>query len=387
MRIASFPLRSRKIAVALALLCTSTAVVADQPAIPALSAVAGHAAMEHIAPWHSRFGRTRPVIAVIGNNSGTELVDFVIPYGVLMASGAADVITVATHDGALTMRPALRLQAQATARDFNARYPDGADYVIVPAMVDRNDPVLLGWIAGQSRRGATTVSICDGALVVANAGVSEGHVATAHWATESLRMQQYPGTHWVKNTRYVADGRVVSSAGISAAMPTSLALVEAIAGRARAAAVASELGVADWGTQHDSDAFQPRLGVNIGGFAATNVTNHWFHSMQHIGVPVTAGVDEIALAITADAYSRTGRSHAVALAESKAPVTTRHGLVLLPDRMRDDTAPALDAVLPALQPEPSARVFDTVLASIADRYGRNTAFGVALDFEYPGFQH
>ncbi len=382
----SFPFRSRCLAAALALLCTSTALAADPPAIPALSTVAGHAAMEHIAPWRSRFGRTRPVIAVIGNNSGTELVDFVIPYSVLVASNAADVITVATHAGPLTMRPALKLQAQTTARDFNTRYPDGADYVIVPAMVDREDPILLDWIAAQSRLGATTVSICDGARVVANAGVSNGHVATAHWATESLRTQQYPGTHWVKDTRYVADGRVVSSAGISAAMPTALALVEAIAGHARASALANELGVADWSTQHDSDAFQPRLGVNIGGFAATNYTNHWFHSMQHIGVPVAAGVDEIALAITADAYSRTGRSHAHALAASNDPVTTRHGLVLLPDRVTGDKAP-MDVVLPALQPAPSAQVFDTVLASIATRYGRNTAYGVALDFEYPGFQH
>jgi len=366
---------------ALALLSTSTVVATDRPLVPSMSAVVGHASMERIAPWRSRFGRNRPVIAIVGNNSGTELVDFVIPYGVLMASDAADVITVATQPGPITMRPALTLQPMTDTHDFNARYPDGADYVIVPAVVDRQDPRLLGWIAGQYRRGATIVSICDGALVVANAGVSKDHVATAHWATESLRAQTYPDTHWVKNVRYVADGRVVSSAGISAAMPTSLALVEAIAGHARAAAVAKELGVADWGTQHDSDAFQPRFGTNLTAFAATNYTNHWFHSMQRIGVPVTSGVDEIALAVTADAYSRTGRSQAYALAASKDPVKTRHGLVLLPDRVLDDPTP-LDDVLPAMQAAPSAHVFDTVLASIADRYGRKTAYGVALDFEY-----
>ena len=82
----------------------------------------------------------------------------------------------------------------------------------------------------------------------------------------------------------------------------------------------------------------------------------------------------------------TGRSQAHALAASGDPVTTRHGLVLLPDRVIGDKAP-LDAVLPALQQAPSARAFDMVLASIAARYGRNTAFGVALDFEYPGVQH
>ena len=378
------PFTRRHLAAAIMLLFTSTVVAADRPAVPALSAVAGHAALDHIAPWRSRFGRTRPLVAIIGNNSGTELVDFVVPYGVLMASDAADVVTVAAHPGPLTMRPALRLQAQATSHDFDARHPDGADYVIVPAVVDRDDPVLLGWIAAQYRRGASVVSICDGALVVANAGVSNGHFATAHWATEALRARQYPDTHWVKDVRYVADDRVVSSAGISAAMPTSLALVEAIAGRERAAAVASALGIADWGTQHDSDAFQPRFGVNLGAFAATNYGNHWLHAMQRVGVPVAPGMDEIALAITADAYSRTGRSHAYAVSASSQPIATRHGLVLLPDRAAGD-AEAVDVMLPALQAAPSARTFDTVLASIAARYGRNTAYGVALDFEYPGF--
>ena len=372
---------------ALALSCgpATVASAADRAPVPALSSVVGHAAMERIAPWHSRFGRARPLVAVVGNNSGTELVDFVVPYGVLVASDAADVATVATHPGPMTMRPALQLQAQFTTHDFDTRHPDGADYVIVPAVVDRNDPLLLGWIAAQYRRGASIVSICDGALVVANAGVSNGHVATAHWATESLRAQQYPDTYWVKDARYVADGRVVSSAGISAAMPTALALVEAIAGHARAAAVAAELGVAEWSTRHDSDAFQPRLGVNLEAFAATNYTNHWFHAMQRVGVPIVAGMDEIALAITADAYSRTGRSRAYALAASRDAVTTRHGLVVLPDRVSSDVS-TLDVVLPPLKPAPSAQVLDTVLASISTRYGRNTAYGVALDFEYPGFQ-
>jgi len=374
----------RPLVAALALAVLPGAALAATPAIPALSTLPSHAPLDHIAPWHNHFGRTRPVVAIIGHNSGTELVDFVVPYGVLMTADVADVVTLAAHPGPLAMRPALHLQAQATTREFDARFPDGADYVIVPAVVDRDDPLLLGWIAAQYRRGASIVSICDGALVVANAGVSTGHVATAHWATETLRAERYPGVQWVKDVRYVADGRVISSAGISAAMPTSLALVEAIAGHARADAVARELGVADWGTRHDSDAFQPRFGTNLSAFAATNYTNHWLHAMQQVGIPVAPGIDEIALAITADGYSRTGRSHAEAVAAAPGPVTTRHGLVLLPERVTGDAA-TLDVVLPALPPAPSARAFDTVLAAIADRYGRNTAYGVALDFEYPGF--
>jgi hypothetical protein len=101
-------------------------------------------------------------------------------------------------------------------------------------------------------------------------------------------------------------------------------------------------------------------------------------------VPVAAGVDEIALAVTADAYSRTGRSHALSLAASGEPMATRHGLVLVPDRVVGGPDP-VDTVLPGFEGTPSAQTFDTVLAAIATRYGRATAYGVALDFEYPGF--
>lgn len=384
--------RSLLVAAVAALLApaVSTAFAADLPAssptrIDATAAVAVASQAGKIAPYHARFGRTQPVIAIIGENSGTELTDYVIPYGVLQQAGVATTITLATQPGPITMRPALRIQPDATVAEFDANYPEGADYVIVPAVVRRNDPALLTWIAAQGAKGGTIVSICDGALVVANTGLLKGHRATAHWATQALRTKAYPDVHWVKNVRYVADGRIVSSAGISASMPVSIALVEAIAGHEQAAALANELGVSDWSTAHNSDVFRPRFGVNLMAFVHTTYSNAHLHPMQSFGVPVAAGVDEIALAITADAYSRTGRSHAYALSASDAPLQTRHGLTVLPDRIVGGANP-VDRVLPAFDATPSARVLDKALAGIAQRFGRSTAYGVALDFEYPDFR-
>lgn len=384
-----FPGRSILAAAVAALVIStaSTAVAATQASTASTGGIEPSDVTLHsekIAPYHPRFGRTRPVIAIIGENSGTELTDYVIPYGVLAQSGVAETIALATRPGAIVMRPALRIQPQATIAQFDARFPDGADYIIVPAVAHRDDPALLTWISGQAAKGGTLVSICDGALVVANTGLMKGHRATAHWATQGLRAETYPDTHWVKNIRYVADGNIVSSAGISASMPISIALVEAIGGHDRAAALASELGVTDWGTAHNSDAFLPRFGVNLMAFIRTTYTNAHFHGMQSIGVPITPGIDEIALAFTSDAYSRTGRSHAYALAASDAPVQTRNGLTLLPDRTTNGSNP-VDRTLPAFDNAPPARSLDKALAGIAKAYGRSTAYGVALDFEYSGF--
>ncbi|MBL8200407.1 MAG: DJ-1/PfpI family protein [Chromatiales bacterium] len=332
---------------------------------------------EHIDAHDARFGRARPVVAVVGENAGTELADFVIPYGILSRSGAAEVLAVATQPGPMQMRPALRLQPDLTLASFDERFPDGADYVIVPAVMttEKKPSALVEWIRNQSTKGASIVSICDGALTVAEAGVFKGRRATGHWATYSRRKRDYPDTQWLENTRYVADGKALSSAGVTAAIPLSLALVEAIAGTERAMTVARDLGLSDWNNAHDSDQFH--LGPGVYLIAIRN----WLLPRQEIGLPVTEGMDEIALALTADAFSRTYRSRAYTVAEFAGPVRTRAGLALLPDRVKGDDA------LPRYLREPfegrSTQALDAALTDIAALYGRSTANFVGLQLEYP----
>jgi transcriptional regulator GlxA family with amidase domain len=329
----------------------------------------------------------KPLIAVVGFNGGTELTDFAIPYGVLARSGVAQVLTVSTQAGPLTMRPALRIQPDASIADFDLRFPAGADYVIVPAVTQPNDTTLVAWVASQAEKGATIVSICDGALVAANAGVFKGRRATAHWATSDYRKQHYPDTEWLSNVRYVIDGKVISSAGVSAAMPTALAVVEAIAGHERAAGLAREIGVSDWSTAHNSDVFQPRLGVNLGAYI-TGYTNQWFHTPDRVGISVAPGMDEITLAFTADAWARSKRSQVYAIAASTAPLQTRSGLTILPDYAQHAAgAPPLLPAPPAADSTAlPAQALDRALEGLAQRYGHRTAFLVALEFEYPSYR-
>jgi hypothetical protein len=52
----------------------------------------------------------------------------------------------------MKMRPALQIQANATVQQFDQRYPQGADYVVVPAVVNSSDPALLSWINTKLRK-------------------------------------------------------------------------------------------------------------------------------------------------------------------------------------------------------------------------------------------
>lgn len=327
----------------------------------------------NIPPYVSTSGRSRPVVAVVAENTFTELTDYVVPYGVLKESGVADVFALATQSGPIQMFPALRIRPQSTITEFDVRFPDGADYVIVPAVHHTEDPTLLKWLAAQAAKGATIVGVCDGVWVLAHAGLLKGHKAVGHWYSFDDLAKTFPETTWVRDLRYLADGKIITTTGVTASIPVSLALVEAIGGRARAASVAQAMGVEDWSAAHRSDKFKLRAPHMY--TAATNWIAFWSH--EEIGIPVSAGINEVTLALRADAYARTYRSEVVAISPSSDEVRTRGGLFILPDNPQ-----APDRILETLEDINSIAALNMALRDIAERYGQATADFVALQLEY-----
>ena len=322
--------------------------------------------------------RARPAIAVVAQNAGTETTDFLVPWAVLTQSGAAEVLAVAAEAKPIRLTPALTVEPQLTLAGFDARFPDGADYVVVPKLEDAGDPVLVAWIRGQAARGATIVGVCSGVKTLSAAGLLTGRRATGHWRDVDGLRKDNPTMQWVRDRRYVADRGVVTTTGVSASLPVSLALIDAFAGRQRAQAVADDLGAGDWGAAHDSAAF--RL---YRGSLRTALANRYLERPAELrAVPVHEGVDEVALAFAADAWSRTFRSVALTAAATAEPVTMRRGLVLRPDLVASALPePVLRS--PAMPLARPAQALPAALEAISLRYGAATADFVALQLELP----
>ena len=331
---------------------------------------------DRIATYHPRFGRKRPVVAVVASNAFTEITDFMIPFGTLSRSGVADVMGVSTGPGIVEMPP-LRVRLQGTLDQFDARYPQGADYVIVPYVTPADDPVLVKWIAAQNAKGGALMSVCLGATVVAGSGLLDGRRAATWFGSEPWRDARYPKVRWQKNVRYLSDGGIISTAGISASLPASIALVEAIGGRRKADALAKKLGVGDWSAKHDSDAFSLRPGETL-------ATGRADSTAETVGLPLKDEIDEIALGFTADAFSHTGHSRVVLLSPNAAAVRTRHGLTILADGFSDGLQKTT-RLLPPLSSSSPAKALDRSLETISQWYGRAAAYVAARMMEYPGF--
>lgn len=321
--------------------------------------------------------RARPVVAIIGINNATEVTDYLLPYGVLRRADVADVLTVATSPGPVTLFPALTVEADATVADFDARYPDGADYVIVPAMSRDDDPAAMRWIKNQAAKGATIVGVCAGAKVVGATGLLDGKRATTHWYYVRELRSEHPTIVYVPDRRLVVDRGVATTTGITASMPMALTLIETIAGRERAETVARELGLPRWDARHRSGTFAMtrRFATTVMG----NVLRFW--NREEFGIELSPGVDELSLALVADAWSRTYRSRAVTFSETTGTIKSRNGMRIVPDRQSTDW-PA-ERLLPPIGSRPPAEVLDDTLARIGERYGKPTAGIVTTLLEYP----
>jgi putative intracellular protease/amidase len=321
--------------------------------------------------------RRRPLIAIVGVNDSSETTDYLMPYGILKRADVADVVALATQPGPVTLFPALTVEPQATVAEFDAQHPEGADYVIVPAMSRDDDPAALQWIKSQAAKGAIIVGVCAGAKVVGNTGLLDGKRATTHWYYLRELRDKHPAIHYVRDRRLVVDRGVATTTGITASMPMSLILIEAIAGRDKAEAVGRDLGLARWDARHDSGAF--RFTRPFALTAIGNTVALW--KREQLGIELAPGVDEVSLALVADAWSRTYRSRAVTFAGSAGALRTRNGLRIFPQQVAASW-PA-ERLLPAIGDLPPARALDQVLLEIEARYGMPTADLVAMQLEYP----
>jgi transcriptional regulator GlxA family with amidase domain len=157
-------------------------------------------------------------------------------FQVLMLAETARTVTCV---GGLQMVP------QAT---FAAHPP--LDIVIIPGghgarHVQQHNPVLLDWIAAQRPSVEILASVCTGAFVLAARGLLDGRRATTHWSRIETLRTQFPRVSVLSDARYVDEGQIVTSAGISAGIDMSLHLVARLHGADVAAATARRMEY-DW---------------------------------------------------------------------------------------------------------------------------------------------
>ncbi|MGV9358460.1 GlxA family transcriptional regulator [Streptomyces misionensis] len=129
--------------------------------------------------------------------------------------------------------------AAADAGPFDTLVIAGADHLAEAGP----RPELLAAAGALAPRAARVASVCTGAFVLAALGLLDGRRATTHWRHARTLARRHPRVHVEPDALHVHDGRYLTSAGISAGIDLTLALVEDDHGPDAARAVARELVV------------------------------------------------------------------------------------------------------------------------------------------------
>ena len=119
------------------------------------------------------------------------------------------------------------------------------DTIVVPGALDMAptlaDRRLVDWLAANAPRARRTASLCAGAFLLAEAGLLDGRRAVTHWASCELLDQRYNSLTVEPDAIFVQDGPIWTSAGVSAGIDLSLALIQEDCGREIAMQVARQL--------------------------------------------------------------------------------------------------------------------------------------------------
>lgn len=181
-------------------------------------------------------GRWRVAILLFDE---VEVLDFAGPFEVFSVCGRRDgsdpfeVVTVAEKEGPISARNGLEVTPTYTLRDCPQ-----PDIIVVPGGFGTRalmtNPVVIEWLSGIAGGTELILSVCTGSLVLAKAGLLEGLEATTHHGALDLLEEVAPETTVRRDVRVVDNGKVVTSAGVSAGMDMSFHVVARLLGEEQA---------------------------------------------------------------------------------------------------------------------------------------------------------
>jgi transcriptional regulator GlxA family with amidase domain len=140
-----------------------------------------------------------------------------------------EIITLAEKAGPIKSGEGPTTQAEYAVADAPAY-----DILLVPGgfgtrQAVKNAPLLLALTAA-SRRAAITTTVCTGSALLARTGIMDGRPATSNKFAWDWVVQQGPRVRWQRKARWVDDGDLVTSSGVSAGIDMALSVVARLCG-------------------------------------------------------------------------------------------------------------------------------------------------------------
>jgi len=168
-----------------------------------------------------------------------EVLDFCGPFEVFSVTGRSDglqpfnVYTVAQEAQSVSARGGLSINPRYSFADCPR-----PDILVIPGgrgtRQELQKQEVLDWVNGRAVESELVLSVCTGSLILGQAGLLDGLTATTHHLALDEFQQLAPGAKLDASQRFIDNGKIVTSAGISAGIDMSLHIVARLLGIDRA---------------------------------------------------------------------------------------------------------------------------------------------------------
>jgi transcriptional regulator GlxA family with amidase domain len=161
---------------------------------------------------------------------GFELLDMFGPLEMLgNLPGAIEVVTVAQSKG-----PVRSAQGPSAMAEYGYDDAPPLDLLLIPGGMttteESQNPATIAWLTRRVPETEITMTVCSGTSLLARTGLLDGHRATTNKMFFDQVAADGPRVEWIKEARWVEDGKFFTSSGVSAGIDMALAVIARLAG-------------------------------------------------------------------------------------------------------------------------------------------------------------
>jgi putative intracellular protease/amidase len=195
---------------------------------------------------------------------GFELLDLFGPLEVFTAlpPEMLTVVMIAQNKGSVTAGSMSNAPMPSVIADYDFTDAPALDLLLLPGGVgtfpELGNSAMLGFLKTRAATAQITASVCTGSALLAAAGILDGHRATSNKQVFDMARVVSDKVDWVEAARWVDDGAVVTSSGVSAGIDMSLAIIARLFGEEAAETIANGAEYS-WHRDADTDPFITHL--------------------------------------------------------------------------------------------------------------------------------
>jgi len=158
---------------------------------------------------------------------GFELLDVFGPleaWGMLANMGQCKITTVAERSGAVTSA-----QGPKAIAEFGFSDCPHLDLILIPGGIgtrkEISNQALLEWLKARAEKAEVVTTVCTGTAILAHTGLLDGRRATTNKRAFKWVAEQSAKVNWIREARWVEDGKFATSSGVSAGIDMALAVM------------------------------------------------------------------------------------------------------------------------------------------------------------------